>query len=459
MNKKRFAFLSVLSISLSLSPIPANSAVKAGSACKKVGITSTASGKTFTCIKSGKKLVWNKGLINPKNSPPIKNVTYLEPSVLTSNVENCKIAEVSNSRGNTGAGFPEWKSLTKKTGTVTWALIPIDFPDLKGESNFRIRIDEQMKKLTDWYLNVSEGKLKIQWKVLDKWATLPEPSTTYNIEQSNNLDRVPNGIKLWKDAISSADPLFDFTDIQTVNLILPKGQTFLKETSQGFPWDKDVLNISTKEGSVSSFSIAGLFMDQRGREYWSYWAHEFGHAIGIPHIGLSRGTLPPFNPFDLMGSQDGPARELNGWLRFLTGWMPNESVYCKEYSNLNKVEITLVPLSDSRLGIKLAIIPLTQNKIVLIESRRFTKFSCGIQSKNGVLAYLYNSSLGHGEDFLVPLFPPNRPLEDHNQSATPCMMPPISDPYLYEGDSVIFEGIKIENIQHGNLDKIRITRN
>ncbi len=42
---------------------PVNAAVKAGSACKKVGITSTASGKTFTCIKSGNKLVWGTAKI------------------------------------------------------------------------------------------------------------------------------------------------------------------------------------------------------------------------------------------------------------------------------------------------------------------------------------------------------------------------------------------------------------
>ena len=60
MNKKVITFLSILSMSLPLAP--ANAAVKAGSVCKKAGITSIASSKTYTCIKSGKKLVWNKGV-------------------------------------------------------------------------------------------------------------------------------------------------------------------------------------------------------------------------------------------------------------------------------------------------------------------------------------------------------------------------------------------------------------
>jgi hypothetical protein len=35
---------------------------KAGAKCNKAGTTATASGKKFTCIKSGTKLVWNKGV-------------------------------------------------------------------------------------------------------------------------------------------------------------------------------------------------------------------------------------------------------------------------------------------------------------------------------------------------------------------------------------------------------------
>lgn len=52
--------LSLLLISTIQSPT-AYSAVKAGSACKKVGTKSIVGKTTFTCIKSGKRLVWDKG--------------------------------------------------------------------------------------------------------------------------------------------------------------------------------------------------------------------------------------------------------------------------------------------------------------------------------------------------------------------------------------------------------------
>jgi hypothetical protein len=75
----KFKKISILLIStlflLNLNPVQA--AVKAGSSCKTVGIKSVASGKTFTCIKSGKKLVWNKGVSNVK--PP----AFVAPSMPT----------------------------------------------------------------------------------------------------------------------------------------------------------------------------------------------------------------------------------------------------------------------------------------------------------------------------------------------------------------------------------------
>ena len=58
----------VLLLAVSLTGIsPADAAVvKAGAQCKKVGAIATVSGKKFTCIKTGAKLVWNKGVIIKK---------------------------------------------------------------------------------------------------------------------------------------------------------------------------------------------------------------------------------------------------------------------------------------------------------------------------------------------------------------------------------------------------------
>ncbi len=50
--------------------MPAFAAVKAGASCPKAGKTSVSSGKTFTCVKSGRKLVWNKVVAVAKTESP-----------------------------------------------------------------------------------------------------------------------------------------------------------------------------------------------------------------------------------------------------------------------------------------------------------------------------------------------------------------------------------------------------
>ena len=59
------ALSSLLAIAICFAPFPQASAatVKAGANCTKFKATSIVKGKKFTCIKSGKKLVWNKGVL------------------------------------------------------------------------------------------------------------------------------------------------------------------------------------------------------------------------------------------------------------------------------------------------------------------------------------------------------------------------------------------------------------
>ncbi len=59
---KRLAW--ILFIIFSISTLPSSGATppKAGASCQKSGATENYRGKKFTCIKSGRKLIWNKGI-------------------------------------------------------------------------------------------------------------------------------------------------------------------------------------------------------------------------------------------------------------------------------------------------------------------------------------------------------------------------------------------------------------
>ena len=69
MRKKSLAFVIALAITGTSLTVPAFAAIKAGSKCTTKGQITTSQGKKFTCIKSGKTLIWNKGVAIVKPTP------------------------------------------------------------------------------------------------------------------------------------------------------------------------------------------------------------------------------------------------------------------------------------------------------------------------------------------------------------------------------------------------------
>ncbi len=68
---KKFRLVITVALLLSLAT-PLNAATpKAGAKCTKAGSTATTGGKKFTCVKSGTKLVWNKGVAIKKPTPVV----------------------------------------------------------------------------------------------------------------------------------------------------------------------------------------------------------------------------------------------------------------------------------------------------------------------------------------------------------------------------------------------------
>jgi hypothetical protein len=92
----------------------------------------------------------------------------------------------------------------------------------------------------------------------------------------------------------------------------------------------------------------------------------------------------------------------------------------------------------------------------MIESRRETKFSCKAPTpRNGVLVYVYDATLGHGNDFLIASSPAGRQAQNFNN----CAVAPNPDFLLRKGDKVVVEGFTVEVLEHGTLDKVLVSRN
>ena len=67
--KRVFATIVIVCLILTLNLSTATAAVKPGTTCKKLGQISASAGIKYTCIKSGKKFVWGKGVGTKSTSP------------------------------------------------------------------------------------------------------------------------------------------------------------------------------------------------------------------------------------------------------------------------------------------------------------------------------------------------------------------------------------------------------
>lgn len=74
--RKKFLLLMSVILTASVIAAPSNAAVKAGAKCTKAGVTSVSAGKKFICVKSGTKLVWNKGVAVKAASKPNLNPVF-----------------------------------------------------------------------------------------------------------------------------------------------------------------------------------------------------------------------------------------------------------------------------------------------------------------------------------------------------------------------------------------------
>jgi hypothetical protein len=108
--KTKIRLIAVL-ISMVLVAPNSYAAVKAGSACSKAGIKSVSAGKTYTCVKSGKKLVWSKGVAIPVAKPaptasaapdkpitPVRQAALITPWSSTATADEISEAAQANFR-------------------------------------------------------------------------------------------------------------------------------------------------------------------------------------------------------------------------------------------------------------------------------------------------------------------------------------------------------------------------
>ena len=492
--KKTLAF--VVSIAFFLTPLasPAYGAIKAGATCTKAGTTTTFSGKKYTCIKSGKKLVWDRGVsVSKQTSQPTQTSSSSQlftQSPEVANVNDCKLLDQrSNKQQYSNVGFPlslpsaslENPNIIPNVGKAKAVFIPIDFSDSPGTSEFLQLMNAQSKEFSDWYSYFSNEKLDFEVATSNTWVRAPKKASEYVI--GHGVANGPNDFaKIMNDTaqefINAAGNKFNYDGVTSVLFYFPPdaktgitnsilGRNITLKTPQG---EKALVYFSP--GTYSYELERNLKVPNS--HFWSLWIHELLHSQGLALHAPGNGARTGVGQEQEMGST-----VLDPWETFLMGWFNDDQVYCLPASKVERNTVLLQPLEVKGSGYKTAIVALDNHRALVVESRRPVGYSNFWDSKDaGTFVSLLDTTKDNdrskestGEDngndmnfqkWSYYLVPDGRKvpvsLEPGNSNTYSNPYSNIKNWLMKPGDTVNYEGIKISLVKSDTKDVVIIEK-
>lgn len=367
-------------------------AVKAGSACSKAGSKSVSGGKSYTCVKSGKKLVWDRGVLAPvaKPAPSVsasavpevkpKVVPVVEgdscakmgmkskesgfllecrkfadnklafirinndfsPVVNPTSPDPVTLCQLPDKRTNVNyfrpaIAYPPLPQRNfKSSGTFKVVVVGIDFADVPGKGSPSALWNDDIIKMTEWLKWYTNGNVRYDFVVDPQWRRAPKDSEKYNA-----LNNAPRGDdiaeaggltpdKIAADFVGAIEDSVDLSNVSAIFIYHP--EEVRKIVGQ---WTTQEANVKTKKyGTITPMMVAtggDTYLSKRVR--WGYFIHELLHAHGL--FGHSPKFLPSNKRFTRIGalsSADGYSNALLPWDALVGGWQKPEDYYCIDKS-------------------------------------------------------------------------------------------------------------------------------
>lgn len=309
-------------------------------------------------------------------------------------IDSCKLAKVVQEPLT--AGFPREPSLMPSTGKVRNLFLFVDFPDNSSKSSSRKFADNYFTTAKKFLENISYGKMTPELTVSSKVYRINKNSASYKLFNDGQGDFQG----LAQDALDAADNDINFSNFDLVTIVPPTNTKQIK--SAGALTGSSEL-LKTKDKNFSSVITIGENKLSNFKEPgfgWSFYAHEFGHVLGITHpFKYIEGNPGPI--WDLMGNGGTSVPEFIGWHRFILNWLGEKEITCLSKESKGTFQQTLKPLNSKELGKKLLIKPLSATQALVVEVRRQSSFDQLTPKETGILVYLVDVTKGDDQGIIT----------------------------------------------------------
>lgn len=388
------ALVSTSLVVIPIAALPANAAAaKPGASCAKAGLVSVAGTKKFTCVKSGTRFVWDKG-VNASPSKPQSKPT----SAAFSETDLSKFSPVDTCRLKTAlthpnhVGFPRTVTKIPSTGNHKAIAIFVEFSDLPSQ---KLAIDEwknnQIPTFEKFVNEMSYGKLTYKVDMYEKFIKINKSVLSYNLDTDHDAPMKPNAnvYGFVTDAINAADPFVDFSQYEFVNVVTASTTKIGFEGATSLPGSV----LDGKALYETSFGPIREYVNDSTKKIWLL--HEAGHMFGLMHPANTNpmASRDGYPVWDAMINGISPQPEFLSWHRFLLNWFSDSQVRCVDGANSGEYVVKVSSLSSNNSQTKMLTIKLSDTKSLVIESRRSNSLATLASNLEGVLAYTVDQTV------------------------------------------------------------------
>lgn len=385
-------------------------------------------------------------------------------------IEECKIEDQRppELRFSGATSFPAKEFRMPSSGEVTVAIVPIDFPDALGMTDPMSLIRRDLETIDAWTEFFTDGRVKYNWVFSNEWLTMPKESKYYVWDKSYISDgeffkmsdkQLQSNQDQATQVFSAAEKVIDLEQVDYA-WIFSNPEAKLVDWGPG-PTNSATQTVKTETSTyeldyfpIGTYLFGNVPEFSHQRPLWTTMLHEMGHAHGL--AGHAPGNEWTFDHMTAGGT-------LSAWNGFLMGWIPDKDFVCLDGTSPAKHTVILDSVDLHRGGTIAALIRLSSNEVLVVESRKKGPFSIDFPDPeySSVMAYYVNSKKaadrfdGNPEremdyfSYFVRIKEPNRVVDPDPYRVDPNALAEL-------GDTLAFENIRVKFSSSTGFDTVEI---
>ena len=328
--------------------------------------------------------------------------------------EPCKIPDagrdgvpMSNSQRHFVLGFDIYPERANLETNAKFQLLPIDFSDAPGSAAPGVEWRKYMDETVAFFNRTAGYETDMEFIVPDEYIRMDRTLASYNLVGNIGTkgDWVSGYFDLLREVLRKADSQIDFSNVAGVALV-PAFDTprTLFDGLIAQAEEPIYLQFPTNEGPILNVLVSPGGGDIFEETYWG-WVHEMGHLLGLTDVrdvtDPTRQDSSYLGIYELMNAPIAP--ELLSWQRWLLGVLDDDQVDC--YSGIDEGVSWLRPVASRSDKTKMAVMPISKYKALVVESRRNTGYDTQLAPKSeGLIAYVVDTTIPYTKSgmWLVP---------------------------------------------------------